>query len=83
MENSPKINSSIDFLNTNFFKSYEKKESQYDFYVRNNSSPEILKLIDNESKSFGSLMENMISEVFNLEKRLNEQHDGLFDGKKI
>ena len=83
MEKSPKINSSIDFLNTKFFKSYEKKESQYDFYVRNNSSPEILKLIDNESKSFGSLMENVISEVFNLEKRLNEQHDGLFDGKKI
>jgi len=82
METSQK-NSGIDFLNTEIFKSFEKRESQFDFYKRNNSSPEILSLIDNESKSFGSLMEKIISEVFQLEKRFNEQHDGIFDSKKI
>ena len=76
-------NSSIDFLNTKTFKSFEKRESQFDFYKRNNSSPEILSLIDNESKSFGSLMENIISEIFQLEKRVSAQHDGIFDNKKI
>lgn len=83
MKQFAKITGGIDFVNTKSFKLYKKKDSQIDFYKKNNSSPEIMKLVLNESKAFGSLMENIVSEIFGLEKRINSQHDGLFGDKKI
>ena len=83
MKQFAKITGGIDFVNTKSFQLYKKKDSQIDFYIKNNSSLDILKLISNESKSFGSLMENIVSDNFALEKRLNSQHDALFGNKKI
>jgi len=82
-ESDDDVKDDIYFLNTKAFLTHEESESQYDFYKRHNSTDETLKLINNESKSFGSLMEKIISEIFCLEKRVNEQQDGLFDNKKI
>ena len=83
MKHFAKITGGIDFVNTRSFQLYKKKESQLDFYKKNNASPNILKLVSNESKSFGSLMEGIVADSFRFKKRLNPQHDGLFGNKKI
>lgn len=59
------------------------KESQYDFYKRNNASDEVLELVSLESKRFGSISEKLTCEIFKLESRTSSQNDGVRKGKKI
>lgn len=59
------------------------KESQFDFYKRNNAPDEVLELVSLESKRFGSISEKLTSEIFNLEPRTSSQNDGVRKGKKI
>lgn len=48
-----------------------------------NSSEEVIKLVDLESKPFGSTSEKMIIEIFKLEPRTSSQNDATKKGKKI
>lgn len=59
------------------------KESQYDFYKRNNASDEVLELVSLESKRFGSISEKLTCEIFKLGTRTSSQNDGVRKGKKI
>jgi hypothetical protein len=59
------------------------KESQLDFYKRNNACREVLKLVGLESKAFGMFIERIIREMFSMNKPLNSQHDAIFNDKKI
>jgi len=59
------------------------KETQTEFYKRNQACPEVLKLVDLESKSFGMRCEKIIREMFSLEKATNSQHDAICKGTKI
>lgn len=65
----------------NIIKKY--KESQYDFYKRNNAPKEVLELVSLESKRFGSISEKLIFDIFNLEPRTSSENDGTRKGKKI
>jgi hypothetical protein len=69
------------YLNT--FLNNNKIKSQYDYYKTNNANEVILNLISLESKKFGSIMEKMILEIFNFDKRINSQHDAIFQNLKI
>lgn len=73
----------MNFWKTKSYLNMSKKKSQLSFYKENNSSKEILSLVDKESKSFGTILENMIVEYFSLSKRINPQHDGILYNKKI
>lgn len=65
----------------NIIKNY--KESQYNFYKRNNAPSKVLELVSLESKRFGSISEKLIFDIFNLEPRTSTQNDGTRKGKKI
>ena len=65
----------------NIIKNY--KESQYDFYKRNNASFEVLDVVSMESKRFGSISEKLVSNIFKLEPRTSSENDGMRKGKKI
>ena len=68
---------------TKAFASIKNKETQIKFYKRMNASPEVLQLVELESKPFGSESEKIISEIFGLGPRTSSQNDGTFRGKKI
>ncbi len=75
---------SIDNLKkTDVFKNYKFKQTQKEYYANNNSPEEILKIVDLESKPFGSFMENLIIDIFKLGKRTSSQNDATFNKKKI
>jgi hypothetical protein len=59
------------------------KESQYDFYKRNNAPSEVLDLVSMESKRFGSIGEKIIINIFKLGKRTSSENDGVRKNKKI
>ena len=59
------------------------KESQLEYYIRNNACPEVLKLVGLESKSFGMHCEKIIREIFSMNKPINSQHDAIYNGVKI
>jgi hypothetical protein len=69
--------------NTTSYKSVEYKETQYDYYKKNNSSEEVLRLVNLESKPFGSISEKIIREVLNLANRTSSQNDATLNNKKI
>ena len=48
-----------------------------------NASAEVLQLVELESKPFGIVSENIISEIFQLGARTSTQNDGTLNGKKI
>ena len=68
---------------TKYFKDMEKKPTQLELYIKHGSSPEILSLVRMANKVFGTEMENIFQEVFQLAPRENTQHDGIRLGKKI
>ncbi len=75
---------SIDNLkNSNVFLNYKFKETQKDYYAKNNSPDEILKIVELESKAFGTFMENLVIDTFKLGKRTSSQNDATFNKKKI
>lgn len=69
--------------NSNAYKQIGAKLSQVEFYKQNNCAPEICKLVELESKSFGTCAENLIVELFELKPRTSSQDDGVKHGKKI
>jgi hypothetical protein len=71
------------WCNTGAFHAIKKKKSQLDYYIENNASPEVLKLISGESRQFGANVENIIREMFNIGPPTSTEHDGIFEGKKI
>jgi hypothetical protein len=60
-----------------------KKTTQLELYVKRGSSPEILALVSMANKVFGTEMENILTELFQLSPRLSSQHDGIRHQKKI
>lgn len=69
--------------NTDRFKAIKEKETQTKYYQKMNASPEVLELVELESKPFGSEAESIISEIFKLGPRTSSQNDGTLNGKKI
>ena len=58
------------------FNLFIQPKSQYDFYVDNDASSEILRYVGLQGKSFGEKhMEQIAKEFFKLEKRKNSTHD--------
>jgi len=82
-------NDSVDILssnhwkNTNAFKHMQKKETQKDYYLRMKANDDVLRLVELESKPFGTVCENIISEIFGLSPRTSSEHDGILCDKKI
>ena len=76
-------------LSLNNWEEYYKKiknnykESQYDYYKRNNASVEVLQLVAMGSKRFGSISEKLTYVIFKLEPRTSSENDGVRKGKKI
>jgi site-specific DNA-methyltransferase (adenine-specific) len=60
------------------FKNFDKSKTQYEYYLENNSSSEVLSIVSLNSKAFGSLCEKMICELMGLGKRASSQNDGTF-----
>ena len=69
--------------NTAAFTTIHEKETQIKHYKRMNASPEVLQLVELESKPFGSVCEKIISELFGLGPRTSSQNDATLIGKKI
>jgi hypothetical protein len=69
--------------NTETFLSIKDKETQTKYYKRMNASTEVLQLVELDSKPFGTVCENIISELFHLGPRTSTQNDGMRNGKKI
>ena len=69
--------------NTVTFMMIEDKETQVKYYRRMNAAPEVLQLVDLESKPFGTACEKVIAEIFGMGPRTSSQNDGTLVGKKI
>jgi hypothetical protein len=63
---------------TNTFKEIKKSENQYEYYLRNNASPEILKLVKMSNRKFGCFMEKLCIEVLGLNEGIDSTHDAIF-----
>lgn len=60
-----------------------QKETQVKYYTRNNSSKEVLELVNLDSKRFGSEAEKIIKEIFKMGQRTSTQNDGTINGVKV
>jgi len=69
--------------NTKAFKTMKEKETQRKYYRRMNASPEVLELVDLDSKPFGAAGEKILIEIFKLGKRTSSENDATLNGKKI
>jgi hypothetical protein len=65
------------------FTSIQDKETQIKYYARRGATPEVLALVELESKPFGSVSEKILSEIFGLGPRSSSQNDGTYNGHKI
>lgn len=75
---------SFNLLKLNCHKNFITPESQYDYYFKNNASPEILPYVSLQGKAFGEkYMEKIAKEYFNLENRNSSTHDHTKEGKTI
>ncbi len=77
------ILSCFSWKNTTAFKTIVDKETQLKYYKRMGASPEVLQLVELESKPFGSVAEKMMCEIFKLGPRTSTQNDATLDGVKI
>jgi len=65
-------------------QTFTQPKTQVDFYMKNNSSPEILKYVPLQGKTFGEkYMESIAKEFFNLENRTDSSHDHIKKSKTI
>ena len=71
------------FTNTNNFKKIDSKISQLDFYLKNNSHEDILKIVSLNNKAFGEVMQRIIGEVLGMNKATNTGHDAIKNKKLI
>ena len=66
------------------FKDFKRPKTQFDYYNENNASPEILKFVDIQGKTFGEkYMEKVAREFFDLDKRISSGHDHILNGSTI
>lgn len=72
-----------DFTITGQFKTISNKINQLDFYIKNKSHDNILKIVSLNNKSFGERMQRIVSEVLGLEKATNTGHDAIKFNKRI
>jgi hypothetical protein len=80
---STSILSCAHWSNTKAFKKMKDKETQKKYYARMGASPDVLQLVELDSKPYGSEAEKIISEIFGLGPRTSTQNDATFHGKKI
>lgn len=73
----------LTWKNTKAFKKVVAKETQLQYYIRREASPDVLSLVQLDSKPFGSATENILCEIFSLGKRTSTQNDGVFRGHKV
>jgi len=65
-------------------QTFTEPQTQLGFYIKNNSSPEILKYVPLQGKTFGEkYMEPVAREFLNLENRTDSSHDHIKKGKTI
>lgn len=74
---------SINWKHIDSYKNFKKTISQSEYYEQNSSSIEVLNLVKLNSKIFGSICENIIIELLNLEKRTSSQNDATYKGYKF
>ena len=65
------------------FKSIANNITQVSYYESKEAAPEIIKLVKMDSKAFGSAIEKILIEHYELDKRVNTQHDARLGDKKI
>lgn len=65
-----------------FINKNTRRETQTQHYVKMNAAPEVLELVNLDSKPFGSVCELMLGELFQMTPRTSSQHDGIFEGHK-
>lgn len=65
------------------FQNQKKTETMYDFYARNHADPEVLKLVSLQNKQFGATMENMVKELFHIEKATRTSYDGFITNRRM
>ena len=73
----------MNWKDTRALKSVQYKPTQFTYYKNNQSCPEVLQLVQLDSKPFGSISEKILGEVFQLGPRTSSQNDGTKNGKKI
>lgn len=64
--------------NCNSFKNFEKKPTQYEYYLQNDSSLEILEIVKMNSKVFGTICEKIVTEILLMSPRLSSQNDATY-----
>ena len=63
---------------------FKRPETQLEFYIKNNTSEEILPYVDLQGKTFGEKhMEKIAKEYFNLGDRISSTHDHTKCGKTL
>ena len=67
---------------TKAYTNNERRETQTQYYVRMNAAPEVVELVNLDSKPFGSVSELILAELFQMTPRTSSQHDGIFEGHK-
>ena len=66
------------------YKEYNLSRSQLEYYTQNNASPEIMRYVSLQGKTFGEkCMEPIAKEYFNLESRNDSGHDHVKNGKTL
>jgi site-specific DNA-methyltransferase (adenine-specific) len=64
--------------NTEAYKSFQRKPTQYDYYLENGSSSEILEIVKMNSKVFGTMCEKLLIEILGLSPRTSTQNDATY-----
>jgi site-specific DNA-methyltransferase (adenine-specific) len=77
------IFSCLNWKTKDSYTKFKKSITQYEYYQQNMSSSEVLDLVKLDSKTFGSICENIITEILQLSKRTSTQNDGTKDGVKF
>jgi hypothetical protein len=68
---------------TKAFKQIEKTLTRREYYEKNGAPKEVLRLVEMESKEFGSFMEKLIREIFEMGPRTCSENDATLDNVKI
>ena len=72
-----------DIVSTKTFKSIKSRVSRYDYYKSLGACETILSFTKSEGKTFGTDMEKLVIEWFQLGKRTNTQNDATYLDRKI
>lgn len=59
------------------------KMTQLTWYAQNGTDPALLTLIEQPPKRFGTTLEEIARDIFNLEPGVNSQHDHIYKGIRI